>query len=107
MPDFATRHVVEILLPLFSNAGKRFGREPFDRTRQELLDRFGGITAFTRSPAEGLWAEEGQTVRDEVVIFEIVADSIDAAWWTNYRRTLEDRFKQESIMIRSHEVVQL
>ena len=56
MPDLPTRHVVEILLPLFSNAGKRFGREPFDRTRDELLDCFGGITAFTRSPAEGLTA---------------------------------------------------
>jgi hypothetical protein len=60
---------VEIFLPLTNNAGERFAREPFDRIRAELLDCFGGVTFFSRSPAEGLWAQEGDAPsRDEIVV---------------------------------------
>jgi hypothetical protein len=107
MDDRQTRHVIEIFLPLYTKAGQPFGRELFDGIRDELLDRFGGITAFTRSPADGLWAQDGRTSRDEVIIFEVVTETVDEAWWSNFREDLERRLEQESIMIRSHAVVQL
>ena len=57
--------LVEILLPLYDNEGRRFGAGEFDRVSEELAGRFGGVTAFRRSPAEGVWREGGGESRDD------------------------------------------
>jgi hypothetical protein len=73
--------------------------------RDELAEHFGGVTAFNRSPAEGLWkTSEGERNRDEIVIFEVMADWIDRSWWRAYRAELERRFGQDVILIRAREV---
>ena len=100
-------HLIEILLPLRDAEGRDFGREPFDKLREELVARFGGLTAFTRSPAEGLWQEGGERSRDEIVVFEVMADWIDRSWWRDYRAELESRFAQQEIVIRSSEIDRL
>jgi hypothetical protein len=100
-------HVIEILLPLRDNVGQPFGPELYGEVRRELVDRFGGLTAFTRSPAEGLWNEGGGTARDEIVIFEVMADTVECGWWADYRGRLEKRFAQDVIMIRASKVTQL
>lgn len=95
-------HVIEIFLPLCDNGGRRFGPEAYARVREELVERFGGLTAFSRSPAQGLWEpEEGERSRDEIVIFEVLAPELDRSWWRDYRATLERRFAQDEILIRS------
>ena len=67
--------------------------------------RFGGLTAYTRAPAEGLWKEdEDRTSRDEVVIFEVMAEELDRSWWQQYRRGLEARFRQEQVVVRAQEI---
>ena len=100
-------HLVEILLPLCDNVGRRFGAEPFATVREELIGHFGGVTAFTRSPAEGVWANEGSVERDEIVIFEVMTDWIDRSWWRTYRAALERRFDQDEIVIRAREFERL
>lgn len=101
-------HLIEILLPLFDKEGKRFGGEPFAKVREELVEHFGGLTAFARSPAEGMWeGEQGETARDRIVIFEVMADWIDRSWWSRYRARLEDRFGQDEIVIRASEIDRL
>ena len=101
-------HLVEILLPLRDNDGKRYGAELYAGVREALVETYGGLTAFTRSPAEGLWeAEDGERQRDEVVIFEVMADWIDRSWWRGYRAELEARFRQDEIVIRAREVERL
>jgi hypothetical protein len=100
-------HIVEILLPLFDNEGRRFGAAPYAKVHEELVERFGGLTAFTRSPAEGVWQEGGQRSRDEIVIFEVMSDGIDRNWWQKYRAELETLFRQDEIVIRAHEVEKL
>lgn len=98
-------HAIEILLPLGDNDGEPFGREMFARVREELVERFGGLTAFTRSPAEGLWDEGGGgRSRDEIVIFEVMAERLDRDWWSGYRAELEKRFRQDAIVVRAREV---
>ena len=99
--------VVEILLPLYGNDKQPFGAAMFGAVRQELVDRFGGLTAFTRSPAEGLWEDEGEVTRDDIVIFEVMADALDRAWWGDFRRRLEGIFEQEAIVVRAREVTML
>jgi hypothetical protein len=93
--------LVQILLPMFDNAGQRFDRELYDAVGQELVDRFGGMTAYTRSPATGQWAQDGdEVVHDDIVVYEVMAEDLDRAWWGNYRRQLEMRFGQEALVIR-------
>jgi hypothetical protein len=95
-------HVIEILLPLRDNEGTPFPRADLDRVRHELTDRFGGVTAHLRAPAAGAWKDdEGDVERDDVVIVEVMAEELDRAWWTGYRRELESRFRQDEILIRA------
>ena len=78
-----------------------FGEDLFTTIRSELTERFGGLTAFTSAPAEGLWKSEGKTHHDEIVVFEVMAATLDAGWWQRYRKNLEERFSQNSIIIRA------
>ncbi|HEY8592209.1 MAG TPA: hypothetical protein VIL42_04995 [Sphingomicrobium sp.] len=95
-------HVIEVFLPLKRNDGSDQPPALFGEVRSELVERFGGLTAFTRAPAEGLWESEGGEVdRDAIVIFEVIADALDRAWWDAYRRDLERRFAQDEVMIRA------
>jgi len=97
-------HLVQILLPIYDNAGAPLPRALYDRVREELAGRFGGLTAFTRAPAEGHWRAEGETARDDIVIFEVMADNLDQAWWRAYRIELERAFRQEAIVVRAQEI---
>jgi hypothetical protein len=98
-----SRHyLIHILLPVYDNDGRAFGEEPFAATRAELTERFSGLTAHMRAPARGLWkTEEGDVQRDDIVIFEVMSDALDRAWWRQYRVTLETRFRQEAIVVRA------
>ncbi|HEX5871981.1 MAG TPA: hypothetical protein VFY65_16240 [Longimicrobium sp.] len=101
-------HVIEILLPLRDNEGNAFPRATLDRVRHELTDRFGGVTAHLRAPAAGAWKDdEGDVARDDVVIVEVMADDVDRAWWKEYRRELESRFRQDEIVIRATPIERL
>ena len=99
--------LVEILLPLADNEGRPFGRDLFAAVREELVERFGGLTAFTRSPAQGVWEEGEGRDHDEIVIFEVMTDELDRGWWRTYRKDLEHRFRQGEIVIRAAEVERL
>ncbi|WP_224247588.1 hypothetical protein [Hyalangium gracile] len=94
-------YLVQFLLPLRDNERRAFPRADFERVRSELTERFGGVTAFLQSPAAGVWKEEGETTHDEVVLFEVMTDTLDRAWWKGYRSELERRFRQEAIVVRA------
>ena len=101
-------HLVQLLLPLADNAGAPLPRPLFAALARELTDRFGGLTAHTRAPAEGLWRDApDETVRDEIVIYEVMVDALDAAWWGALRARLERDFRQDVVVIRATEVRQL
>jgi hypothetical protein len=98
-------HLIEILLPLADKEGKPFAGDLYARVREELVEHFGGVTTFSRAPAEGLWKQgEGQPERDQIVIFEVMADWLDRGWWRGYRAELEQRFRQDEIVVRAGEV---
>lgn len=97
--------LIEIFLPVTDNEGREQPTGLFEQVRQELVDRFGGLTAFTRSPAKGLWQnDEDDHQQDDIVIYEVMTDTLDAEWWSSYKRELERRFRQEELVIRSHHV---
>jgi hypothetical protein len=95
-------YLIEIFLPLYDNEGRAFGHEDFARVRNELAEHYGGVTAFTRAPAEGVWqADNGEVSRDELIIFEVMAEELDRDWWAEYREALRRSFRQEELLVRA------
>lgn len=100
-------HLIQLFLPLYRPNGEPIAREAFVATRDELVARHGGMTAYNRAPAHGLWQEEGNaggSVHDDLVIYEVMCDNFDARQWTEYRRLLEVRFEQERILARAQQI---
>jgi hypothetical protein len=97
-----TRHLIQILLPTHTRGGGAVAAEQFARVRVEMTERFGGVTAYSRSPATGLWINEDETIeRDQVIMVEVVVDDFDREWWAAYRKELEARFDQEEVHVRA------
>jgi hypothetical protein len=92
-------HLVQLLLPF----GRR--REMYERVFRELTERFGGMTAYSRSPAEGLWKKRRDAAeRDDIVVVEVMVERLDRRWWARYRATLERRFRQREVVVRAHAI---
>ena len=94
-------YLVQVLLPVYDNDGGHFPTDYYDEVRAKLTDKFGGLTAYTRAPAEGLWNSGGAVKRDDIVVVEVMAQSLDRAFWADYRRELEELFHQDEIIIRA------
>lgn len=100
-------HLIEILLPLRDNQGRPFDAALYAKVREELVAHYGGLTAFTRSPAQGLWTDGDRRSRDEIVVLEVMTERLDRWWWQDYRAELAKRFAQDEIFIRASEVERL
>jgi hypothetical protein len=98
-------HLIQILLPLYDNDGKPFPQDELLRVRDDLSERFGGITTYMRSPARGLWKEtRDTTVHDDIVIYEVMTAELDRDWWKGYREQLTANFRQALLIVRVSEV---
>ncbi len=100
-------YLIQILLPLYTNEGEAFAQSAYDRVRDELTKKFGGVTAFRSSPAEGIWKEGGRISRDAIIVFEVMTEELERDWWTTYRDELETCFRQERMVVRATEIEQL
>jgi len=61
----------------YGNTGEPFEQKLFADLRDELAERFGGITAYTRAPVRGVWQEIEQVVRDDLISYEIMIETLD------------------------------
>ena len=96
------RRLIQVLLPLQHQDGTPVPAEEFARVRIELTEKFGGVTAYSRSPATGLWkSDDDEIERDQVIMVEVVVEEFDPRWWEQYRHDLERRFRQEQIHARA------
>ena len=101
-------HLIQILLPLYDKDQNLFPAAYFTSIRQELTDKFGGITTYSRAPATGLWKEnEAKTVKDAIIIYEVVAEAVDRNWWQKFKEKLKQQFEQDDVMIRAWETEML
>ena len=101
-------HLIQLLLPIRDGSGRPFPRALYDALAEELTGCFGGLTAYTRAPASGLWEEDsGRTVQDDMVIYEVMAGQLDEGWWRELRRRLEKAFEQDELVVRAHEIRRL
>jgi hypothetical protein len=100
-------HLIQILLPVHDDDGQAFGAHHYEGLVHELTERFGGVTSYMRSPAEGRWNQGGETEHDEIVVVEVMADDLDRPWWAALRERLAEEFKQDEIIIRSQRMERL
>jgi hypothetical protein len=97
-------HLVQMLLPLYDNAGQPFAAALYHAVRTELTERFGGVTVYSRAPAEGLWKVEDGAERDDLLLFEVMVEELDRAWWQAYREQVRVRFRQDALVVRAHAI---
>jgi hypothetical protein len=99
--------LIQLLLPSDGSTNTSVS-QAIATTRTELIERFGGVTAFVRSPARGAWiSPEGRVEHDDVVMVEVVASDFDQNWWRSYADVLKRRFAQDAILIRATEITVL
>lgn len=98
-------YLVEIFLPLADNEGSAFPAELHEAVERALSDRFGGVTAYPRAPASGLWkVSPTKSQQDDLVVYEVMTEQLDAASWADYRQHLEKVFRQEKLLIRAQQI---
>ena len=93
-------YLVQVLLPVYDNDGDRFPTDHYDEVRGKLTDVFGGLTAYTRAPAEGLWNSAGTVKRDDIVVVGLLRS------WRNrsivhFGRTIAANSKRSFTKMRS------
>ncbi len=94
-------YLVQILLPLFDNEGRAFSPALMAGIEDELTGEFGGLTAYGRVPAEGVWAHGGKRTYDDIAVVEVMVTSLDAQWWCAFRERIETILSQEKLVIRA------
>lgn len=100
--------LIQLLLPMFHNDGKPVSGELLSAVHHELMERFGGLTVYSRAPAEGMWRDAAaHKVQDELLLFEVMVADLDRTWWTEYQGKLERRFEQQEVLIRSFAIEKL
>jgi hypothetical protein len=94
--------LVQLLLPVTSTPRSQ---QTLRDVRTVLTERFGGVTAYTRAPAHGVWVDETDAeVHDDVIIVEVMVEQLDRTWWTDFRKELERKLDQELIVIRASSI---
>jgi hypothetical protein len=100
----ADETLIQLLLPTVvkTTDGPQSTAASLAQTRQELEERFAGLTAYTRSIAHGVWTQpDGRTAVDEVLLVEVVTEQFDRPWWKAYAGQLATRFGQQAIHVRA------
>ena len=101
-------YLVQLLLPVYDNTGEPFPGSHYASVRSELAECFGGLTAYTRAPAEGLWSDDGgRASRDDIVVYEVMVEQLDRQWWGRFRADLERRFAQQELVVRAQAIERL
>jgi hypothetical protein len=95
----------EILLPLTHNDGRAVNPEIFLQVQDELVARFGTVS-FTSQTVQGVWLHEGKRYEDESRRLFVDVDDTPAnrAFFAQYKLTLQERFDQIVIYVRSYPV---
>lgn len=97
-------HLVQLLLPTRDKEGEAFPRGAFEQVSRELTERFGGVTAYSRAPAEGRWKQDTETEHDDIVVVEVMDENLDRSWWAAYREELQKRFRQDVVIVRAQDI---
>jgi len=95
-------HLIQILLPHYDNTGQRFSATIYRSLEATLAERFGGVTFYSRSAAEGTWRDRhGSQHRDDIVVVEVMVETLDREWWRAFTQGLKASFRQQELVVRA------
>ena len=98
--------LIELFIPLYDNEGEKFSDEHFENLKSELTDAFGGVTIYKKT--SGYWKEPERPVKkDEILIYEIMAEQIKKAYWQALKRRLLILFRQKDLVFRYSDIEML
>jgi len=95
----------EIYLPLKYNDGRDIEPEKIKQIKEELIARFGAITASSRSsPYQGTWKYGGVEYIDDIIKVEIVTsdDKLTKQFLKDFKKRLKESLQQVDILITTH-----
>lgn len=97
--------LIQLLLPRYDNKNREFPQRLYNAVNKKLIKEFGGVTAYTQSPAIGLWRSKNDDLeKDTVIVYEVMTSKIDRSFWKKYKFKLAQKFGQEAITIRQIEM---
>src|SRR5438094_9029390 len=99
------RRRYEMLLPLVYNDGRPVEPEKHEKTRDELIVRFGAASLLPAT-LRGVWVHEGQRYEEDFIrLFVDVPDTrANRQFFVRLKATLLVRFEQLEIYIASYPV---
>lgn len=90
---------LELILPEKTSGGKPFPETYFEELQEELVNKFGGLTVYSRITAQGFWKKGTEAVQQDVVVYELMLSKFDAHYWKQMKLKLERKFNQDEVMI--------
>ncbi len=93
-------HLIQVFIPAAPQATIKV-EDVTATVQREMTERHGGATAYLNSPAKGLWSNGEGAEEDDVIVVEVTVDTIDRAWWRQYRRNLEQLLEQDELLVRA------
>jgi len=99
------RRRYEILLPLRFNDGQPVPDEAFYETREELLERFEGLS-WLPNPVQGIWKHEGTRFEDATIRVVVDVDDVpeNRQFFVEWKPILLERFSQIEMYIVSYAI---
>jgi hypothetical protein len=90
----------EILLPLKYNDGTAVEAEKFQQTKDELLERFQGVT-IDPGTIQGVWVYQGEQFEDELIRLVVDVDDTPETeqFFRDFKERLKERFQQLDIWL--------
>ena len=80
---------MHLVVPFRDNSGRPFAAEKICRGPANSHRAVRRPDGFPRSPAQGTTTGGGETVHDEIVVFEVMTENAGRGWWRNHRIQLE------------------
>jgi hypothetical protein len=96
---------IDVYLPLEYNDGRSIPESKFASVEDELLSRFGGVTATQRAfPLQGVWQSGSEVYHDRVVVLSAVDFREDTQleclrYLERLKTRLKKKFDQLEILI--------
>lgn len=93
----------DVYFPATRGDGKPVDEHELSRIKQQLTEVFDGYTHL-QSRSEGAWQVAGVTFHDEVTILRVLDSEGVGFDFPAFKKSLERRLDQESVLIVSREV---
>lgn len=94
----------ELFLPVEDNNGTPISSHTFKNLRECLINKFGGVTIYQRTPIKGAWDDQDGIKEDNLFVYEVTSTRQMPEFWSNLKVELEEQFCQREILIRKSRI---